>query len=354
MKKCKKCGAESSDDARFCGECGTPYDVPSAPCGEEETGARENLKTQSEANETVNGTAKQPETRTAPQYVQPPYGQPYAQPQYYQPAQQYYQQPVYAPQAAYIKQPPQPVDPTDALTAAAGSGKFAVGMWFHIAAFIMTVFGVIMLASLGAGLSSAYGASQIYDSLLPSGNDNIASFLSGPMVSVLLIIACVPLVMLTTGVIVTYIGARKKSRTAVRIGMIFILIMLSLILLALAALPLLLLIAASAGTVLTSWLRAILIIWLAGEIFCILPLILAGIKALRIVNGKVFEKYTLSVVPVALIIMGVFVIMSSIGFFILLQWVEALGVICLGISCFIFASVVIGYNREAKYAVKQY
>ena len=355
MKNCKKCGAELVDGTKFCSMCGAPW---------EEFVESNGAANADQPKETVgnNGQPVQPQFNqpqhgqqySQPQYTQPQYGQPqYTQPQYYQPAPQYYQQPVYAPQPVYV-QPPQPKDPRDALLKAAKSSKFAVGMWFHIAAFIMTVAGIIMVAALGAGLSSAYGVSQIYDSLTSSGNDGVAAFLSGPALSVILIIACVPLIMLTAGVIITYIGAKKENKTVIKIGMIFIMIMLSLILLALVALPLFLLFAASTGTVMTSWLRAILIIWLACEIFCLLPLILTGIKALRILKGTNFEKYTLPVVPVALILMGVFVLISSIGFFIILQWVAALGVICLGVSCFIFASVVIGYNKDAKYAIKQY
>ena len=345
MKNCKKCGAEMKDEVKFCSVCGALFDGASAPGGEAGGAAPE--------NNTQNGAGPRPaENRYAG--GQPRYGQPqYTQPQYYQPAPQYYQQPVYASQPVYV-QPPQPKDPRDALIDAARSGRFAVGMWFHIAAFLMTVFGFVAVIALGAGLTSAYGVSQLYDSLSSSGNENLVSLLSGPALTVILIIACIPLVMLTTGVIITYIGAKKKNKAVINVGVIFIVIMLSLILLALVALPLILLFTASAGSVFTSWLRAILIIMLAVEIFCILPLILTAVKALRILRGDNFEKYTLPAVPAALILMGIFVIMSSVGFFFILQWVEALGVICLGVSCFIFATVVKGYNRDAKYAVKQY
>ncbi len=376
MKKCEKCGAELNDNTKFCNICGAPAgDASKDSNGPDKTvNVAPQPNARSAINQDGNGNPQYAQS-PQPQYVQPQYvqpqngqpqngqpqnGQPYysqsAQPQYVQPV--YYQQPVYVQQPVIVQQPvysvkkpPVIMDPRDALLKAASSGKFLTGMIFHFAAFFMNFFA---LFSLSAFLTAVAGLA-VFDELASSKeiNDMIGA-LSGTSLIVLVVVISIPLLALISSIIISFIGGKKKNIKIAKVGLIILFVMLIFIQSALVIFPLFLTVISATGGFFTSSFLAVGLVLFAFSLFFFLPSILVDMKAIRILNGREMQKYTFPVVPVSLIIMGVFTIIASIGFFIIFQWLYALAIICLGVSCFIFASVVIGYNKDAKYAVKQY
>ena len=320
MKNCKSCGAELNDNAKFCNICG-------------------------KAVQPQFSRSQYEQRYSQPQYARDPQ---YSTPQYTRSAPQYYQQPIYAPQPVYV-QPPMTTDPQDALLKATGSGKFLTGMIFHFAAFFMNFFALFSLSAL---LTAVMGFAA-FDEMSSSEqiNDLISAF-SGTSLIIISVIISIPLLSLMAGIILTFIGGKKENVKIEKIGLMILFVMLILIQSALVVFPVLLIVFSTAGGFFTSSFLALGLVWLAFSLFFFLPSILMDMKAIRILKGKEMQNYTFPVVPVSLIIMGVFTIIGSLGFFIVFQWLYALAVICLGVSCFIFASVVIGYNKDAKNAVR--